>query len=156
MAQTPKSEKLDNKKLNAKPVLTGYSLTWGRFNRVSPDLMCIGRIRTLPSDQLKSDNWSIGCECLDRDYGNFDKYRSHLRPLGISHARIQSGWARTEQKKGHYDFAWLDHIVDGMIAEGVKPWMCLCYGNPIYGGAEMNFDPIVSASENGKLPKSWY
>ena len=37
---------------------------------------------------------------LDRDYGNFDKYRSYLRPLGISHARIQSGWARTEQKKG--------------------------------------------------------
>lgn len=152
-AQTKNNEVLDNSKLNARPVLTGYSLTWDRFNQVSPDLSCIGRIKTLPTDQLKSDNWSIGCECLDRNYANFDKYREYLRPLGITSARIQSGWARTEQKKGHYDFAWLDHIVDGLIAEGVKPWMCLCYGNPIYGGAEMNLGAKLFSDE--KTMQGW-
>ena len=46
--------------------------------------------------------------------------------------RLQSGWARTEKEKGIYDFAWLDDIVDNLIVRGLKPWMCLAYGNGIY------------------------
>lgn len=46
--------------------------------------------------------------------------------------RIQSGWARTETRKGVYDFAWLDSIVDHLIRRGLRPWICLCYGNGLY------------------------
>ena len=52
--------------------------------------------------------------------------------MGVGYARIQSGWAKTEHVKGQYDFLWLDSIVDGLLSEGLKPWMCLCYGNPLY------------------------
>ena len=48
--------------------------------------------------------------------------------------RLQSGWQRTEREKGVYDFAWLDAIVDSLVALGLKSWMCLCYGNGLYGG----------------------
>ena len=27
---------------------------------------------------------------------------------------------------------WLDKIVDNLIARGLEPWMCLCYGNKLY------------------------
>lgn len=46
--------------------------------------------------------------------------------------RIQSGWQRTETEKGIYDFEWIDKIVDNLIARGLKPWICLCYGNKLY------------------------
>ena len=55
--------------------------------------------------------------------------------------RLQSGWAKCEpKKKGRYEFAWLDHHVDGLIELGIHPWMCLCYGNPLYtdGGKDLN------------------
>ena len=47
-------------------------------------------------------------------------------------ARLQSGWAKCEQQKGVYNLEWLDKNVDGVIAQGVKPWLSLSYGNPIY------------------------
>ena len=53
--------------------------------------------------------------------------------LGVGAARIQSGWARCEQKKGKYEFGWLDEAVDGLCEQGIRPWMCLAYGNPVYG-----------------------
>ncbi len=40
--------------------------------------------------------------------------------------------ARTEKEKGVYDFAWLDEIVDNLVKRVLRPWMCLCYGNPVY------------------------
>jgi hypothetical protein len=46
-------------------------------------------------------------------------------------ARIQSGWAKTEQEKGKYDWAWLDEIIPDMVAQGVEPWVCICDVNTI-------------------------
>lgn len=45
---------------------------------------------------------------------------------------MQAGWAKTEKEKGVYDWAWLDEIIFDMVEQGVEPWMCLCYGNPLY------------------------
>lgn len=59
--------------------------------------------------------------------------------------RIQSGWQRTEQEKGIYDFAWLDDIVDNLLKRGLKPWMCLCYGNELYD--ERDFDLLYGSFE---------
>ena len=77
---------------------------------------------------------------MDRDFTIYANWREHLGPLGAKAARIQSGWAKTEKIMGQYDWAWLDEIVHDMVKQGVKPWMCICYGNPLYeggGGTEL-------------------
>lgn len=110
-----------------------WSVTWKNMHRSGPALERIGTIAVHPASELGRSLWSIGCECLDRGYGNFDNYQAYLGSLGIASARIQSGWARCEQQKGRYDFTWIDRIVDGMRGQGVQPWINLGYGNPLYG-----------------------
>jgi hypothetical protein len=108
------------------------SITWEAFNKASPGLNPIGSLAVRHAKEIEASPWSVGCETLDRDYGDFSKYRPYVGELGVKHARLQSGWAKTEKQKGVYDFAWLDAIVDGLKAQRVAPWICLCYGNPLY------------------------
>lgn len=108
------------------------SITWEKFNKTGPQLEQIGTLAVRHARDIQSSPWSIGCETLDRDYGDFSQYKDYVGELGVKHARLQSGWAKTEKRKGVYDFAWLDAIVDGLIEQGVEPWVCLCYGNPLY------------------------
>ena len=118
-----------------------YSLVWNDFNiKDNTGLMVLGQVNTCTPSLDMPSRWSIGCECLDRDYADFSKIKDFYGELGSGYARIQSGWARCEREKGVYDFEWLDEIVNGLLEEGVKPWMCLCYGNPIYaeGGISLN------------------
>jgi hypothetical protein len=93
---------------------------------------CLGRIKTRPASEIQASNWSIGAETMDRDYTIYRNWKSYLGPLGLKKARLQAGWAKTEKEKGVYDWAWLDEIIFDMVQQGVEPWMCLCYGNPIY------------------------
>ncbi|MGN0190338.1 MAG: glycoside hydrolase [Candidatus Cryptobacteroides sp.] len=123
----------------------GYSVTYREFCRNLPPLDCIGRIHTASSGQFPATRWSVGCEGLDREMAVFSEYGSYVGRLGVGYARIQSGWARTEKKKGRYDYAWLDEIVDGLCSQDVNPWISLSYGNPLYGaetslGAEIFTD----------------
>lgn len=112
------------------------AVMWEKFNSVSPNLLQIGNVSTLPTAKMQPSLWSIGCETLDRDYADYQQYKEYLDELGIKKARIQSGWAKTEPKKGQYNFEWLDVIVKDITSRNVEPWMVLCYGNPIYGGDE--------------------
>ena len=93
----------------------------------------IGRVRTRTSQEIKSSKWSVGCECMDRDYADWNAYKELLPMLGVKHGRLISGWAKTEQEKGVYDFSWFDPHVREMAAMGVKPWITLAYGNPVWG-----------------------
>ena len=110
-----------------------WSLTWKKMQTTGPELELVGALPTRTTHELGASDWSVGCETLDRDYADFDSYKPYLSELGVTSARIQSGWARCEKQKGRYDFAWIDHIVDGMLEEGVQPWINLGYGNPLYG-----------------------
>ena len=92
----------------------------------------IGKIRPRHAREIASSNWSVGAETMDRDFTIYANWREHLGPLGVKAARIQSGWAKTEKVEGQYDWAWLDEIVHDMVEQGVKPWVCICYGNTIY------------------------
>ena len=83
---------------------------------------------------VRSEFLGLGFEKLDRDLFDPAKAYPFLPATGVSWMRLQSGWQRTERAKGVYDFAWLDAIVDSLLALGLKPWMCLCYGNGLYGG----------------------
>ena len=94
----------------------------------------IGKIQPRHARDIAASNWSVGAETMDRDYTVYANWRQYLGPLGAKKARIQSGWAKTEKERGVYDWAWVDEIVLDMVDSGVEPWVCLCYGNPIYPG----------------------
>ncbi len=95
-------------------------------------LQCIGEIQPRHAREIESSNWSVGAETMDRDYTIYENWKDYLGPLGVKKARIQGGWAKTEREKGKYSWTWLDEIILDMPRQGVEPWVCLCYGNPLY------------------------
>lgn len=93
-----------------------------------------GQIKTRSSKEVKESRLGIGFEKLDRDAFDPNKAYDKISEIGVKWVRIQSGWQKTEKEKGVYDFSWLDEVVDNLIARGMIPWICLCYGNKLYGG----------------------
>lgn len=107
--------------------------SWEAFKYAGPGLKQIGWLTIRASSEIKSSLWSVGCETLDRDFAKFSVYKDYVGALGVKSARLQSGWAKCELQPGKYSFAWLDSCVYGLSAQSVEPWMCLSYGNPLYG-----------------------
>ncbi len=95
----------------------------------------LGTVAAVHSSQVKESPIGIGFEKLDRGVFDPSKAYDKVAATGVKWVRIQSGWARTEIKKGVYDFAWLDEIVDNLLKRGLRPWICLCYGNGLYDEA---------------------
>lgn len=126
------------------------SVTWKMFNDSTPALKRLGTLKTRRSDEIESSDFSVGCECLDRDYQDFEMYKSFLPDLGVKWVRLLSGWAKTERTKGIYDFAWTDAQVDFCLSHGIQPWFCLCYGNPLYSSGKwlgMKLRELVASPE---------
>ncbi len=90
------------------------------------------RLRTKASKEIQTSPISIGFETLDRKMFDPERTYPYLAQLGVKWARCQTGWARTEQRKGEYDFAWLDSVVDSLLKIGIQPWFNLGYGNTLY------------------------
>ncbi len=95
----------------------------------------IGRIIPKNSAEIADSRLGIGFEKLDRGVFDPEKAYDKVAATGVKWVRIQSGWARTEKEKGVYSFEWIDSIVDNLIQRGLRPWICLCYGNGIYDEA---------------------
>ena len=109
-------------------------VTRAKILKMSSGLVPAGQLETRPASGIKpNDWWSVGCETLDRDYADWDQYKHFLGDLGVKRARFFRGWAKTEQEKGKYDFTWLDPQIRECAAMGVKPWVCISYGNPVWG-----------------------
>lgn len=107
----------------------------------------IGQLKTRDAKDIRASTWSIGGETLDRDYTDYQSYKTYLGPLGAKRIRLQGGWSKCEKIKGVYDFAWLDAVITDAASRGVAPWVELSYGNPIYeGGGE--------AKLMGRIPTS--
>jgi len=113
-------------------LLATAAMTGGSEDNSGDGYALLGTIRPRSAHEIRASNWSIGAETMDRDYTIYRHWRSYLGPLGFKKARLQAGWAKTERRKGVYDWAWLDEIVFDMAEQAVEPWMCLCYGNGIY------------------------
>lgn len=129
------------------------SVSWNNLRAHPAPLPIVGEINPTHSDLTKQSLWSVGVETLDRDYAIFSKFQQYIGETGVGYGRLQSGWAKTERKKGVYDFRWLDEHVDGLLAQGVHPWMCLCYSNPLYskGGIGLNAGLIL----DGPVMDGW-
>ena len=94
-----------------------------------------GQVKACHSLEVNQSRIGLGFEKLDRDVFDPEKAYDRVAESGVKWIRIQSGWARTEREPGVYDFAWLDAIVDNLRVRGLKPWLCLCYGNGLYDEA---------------------
>ena len=99
------------------------------------ELKRIGTLRPRSADEIRGSSWTLGCECLDRDFTDFDQYKDYIVPLGIKEIRLFAGWAKCEKEKGKFDFGWLDHCVDWANAHKINVLLDISYGNPIYKGA---------------------
>ena len=95
-------------------------------------LIRTGKLPQKTSLDIPFSKIGIGFEKLDRAVFDPEKAYDKVARIGIKKIRLQSGWQRTEKEKSVYDFAWLDDIVDNLIRRGMEPWLCLCYGNPLY------------------------
>lgn len=92
----------------------------------------VGRLKTFSAPEVKASRMGVGFEKLDRDAFDPEMAYDRVEALGVKYVRIQSGWPKTESRRGEYDFRWLDKIVDNLLARGLWPWMTLCYGNELY------------------------
>lgn len=112
-----------------------------------PDWKEVGQLKTRDAKDITSSTWSIGGETLDRDYTDYQSYKTYLGPLGAKRIRLQGGWSKCEKVKGQYDFAWLDAVIPDAAGRGVAPWVELSYGNPIYeGGGEAKLGGHIPTS----------
>lgn len=108
----------------------------------------IGQVKPRSTREIKSSNWILGCETLDRDMTDYHQYKDYLSPLGIKRIRLQAGWAKTENQKGVYNWEWLDKIIDDAVSRGIEPWLETSYGNPIYpGGGGTNLSAGIPTSK---------
>ena len=130
-------------------------VTWAKLNKLDPGMKELGRLAVRGAKDIKSSKWSVGCETMDRDYADWNAYKAWLEPLGAKHGRLFSGWAKTEQEKGKYDFTWLDPQVREMAAMGVKPWICLSYGNPVYGSDFRLGMRVKQVTDNPEAFEAW-
>ena len=112
---------------------------------ISLDWEPVGTLAPKSVEDIPGDFWSLGCETLDRDLADWDAYKGYLKPLGIRRIRLQGGWAKTEKRKGVYDFGWLDHIVDSAHELGLTVCLETSYGNRLY-------EPGAGLGPGGLLP----
>ena len=96
--------------------------------------------------------FGIGGETTDRGFSTFSMWKDHLGPLGAQKIRVQSGWHFIETAittPPTYDFTVLDAIVDGVRAQGVKPFVFLGYGNERAGCTDCGTKGLGGAIPTG-------
>lgn len=119
-------------------------------------LIKIGTLKTKTALDVRESRLGVGFEKLDRDAFTPEKAYDKVANLGVKWVRIQSGWAKTEKEKGVYDFEWLDKVVDNLILRGMRPWICLCYGNGLYSEeAKRYFGAVGVAPTEGEYLEAW-
>ena len=67
------------------------------------DMPRIGTLRPRGAGEIRGSNWTLGCECLDRDFADFDQYKDYIVPLGIKEIRLFAGWAKCERTPGVFE-----------------------------------------------------
>lgn len=104
------------------------------FDAPIAGLTKIGHLRVPQAREIpESSSASIGFEGLDRLLfdASPDVY-ARLGACGVKRARVQTMWSRCETEKGRFDFGELDAVVDGLLAQGIRPWFSVGFGNVLY------------------------
>src|SRR4051812_29250268 len=48
----------------------------------------VGKLKPRSTREIKSSNWILGCETLDRGMTYFEQYKEYLAPLGVKRIRL--------------------------------------------------------------------
>ena len=107
----------------------------------------LGKLRRVPSAEVRESGVSLGFECLDRDLFDPEPCYDRIAAVGVKNARVQTGWWKCEREKGVYDWTWLDGVVTNLTSRGIDVWFNVGFGNKIYmgdtfGEASVGFVPI--------------
>ena len=108
------------------------------------------------SSELTDTLMGIGFETLDRDTFRPQDVMKLVGESGVKMARCQSGWWKCERTPGVYDFAWLDEVVDGLAAYGVRTWLSLSFGHPAYTPCPVFDEAFAEAAKRGEKPHSGF
>ena len=92
------------------------------------------KLKVRTSQEIAASPISMGFETLDRMIFQPERTYEWIGKTGVKWARCQTSWGRTEKKRGEYDFAWLDGIVNNLLELGIQPWFNVGYGNQLYTG----------------------
>ena len=116
-----------------------------------------GRVKPKAASEIQTSRFGIGFEKLDRDVFHPENAYEKLAAIGVKWVRIQSGWARTEQEKGVYDFTWIDSIVDNLLDRGLVPWINAVYGNGLYDEEAAKYFGAVGCPpvKDEAMKKAW-
>lgn len=127
-----------------------------------PEFTYIGKIKPRSSAEIRAAGldspFGVGGETTDRNFSTFSLWKDYLGPLGAMKVRVQSGWHDVEQvitPTPTYNFAKLDAIVDGSLAQGVKPFMFLGYGNERPGCTDCGTKGLAGALPSGVGLPRW-
>jgi hypothetical protein len=120
-----------------------------------------GTLQHFSSEEIKESCWGIQFNLLPP---HVDKYPSDYKKetlledlsvllaraseLGVKWARVSVNWSTIEDKHGNYHWTYLDSLLEGLIKEGIEPYLCLNGGHKTYTD---ELPPVVS--ELGM--KSW-
>lgn len=124
-----------------------YGLCQNQANETVLPFNKIGTLQTKTTHEIEASNWSVGGETMDRDYTIYKEWSPYLEELGIKKVRLQGGWAKCETTRGVYNWKWLDDIIYDLPKKGIEPWVCLCYGNPLYGKGEIRLGSKIDTDE---------
>ena len=92
-----------------------------------PNVKFLGYLPLKSSKDISSSILSVG---LERSNCMGDDLYPALGAVGVKKARVWVEWREVEKKRGVYDFSKTDHQIDALIANGIEPWVYICYGNP--------------------------
>jgi len=161
----PKMTKKNNAEFKLPPIeieppnMSEWSEEYGEFpfdpikDGFSNEFELLGFLPYRKSIDIPESPIGIGYECLDhRKAYDFAKTIPIMKNSGVKWARVQTGWSRVETEKGVYNFAWLDEIVDGLLAIGIQPWLSVSYGNLLYMDIEnpkpsMAYAPLLFGND---------
>ncbi len=90
----------------------------------------LGTVKQRDASTIGGSDIIVGTETTDRDYAIYASYQKYLGPLGAKAARHQPGWAKVEKTKGVLDFSAPKKELENLVAQGIRPWINVSYGNP--------------------------
>ena len=101
-------------------ILSAFSLFAAPASDDGIGFPVIGKVQARHSRDIYANNWSIGCETMDRDLVEFETWKDHLGPLGTKQIRLQAGWTRCEKKfvslkESYYAYQTVTSIFDDTL-----------------------------------------
>jgi hypothetical protein len=83
---------------------------------------------SFPSSQL-SDSFGFN---LQKNSGTIND-ADWVESAGSKLVRLPMMWWEVETRSGQYDFSSYDPIMESFRKQGIRPVICLAFGNPLYG-----------------------